>query len=487
MVFTMNTAVFAEEVPADVDSVDEIFAEEAVEVVLVSESDYSDTAKATGWTIDTTYAKAAFTGKTLSVNATSANDSGIVKLSGKTDSDSITIVKKDTVSAATVTAIIEAADLGTSVSIDVISDNTTGKELKFDYKVNDDEVAVTETPDDDSTVYTFTSKLNTKEEAGAPASANNAAMAAKYIKTVSENIDKNWIATVSGQTYSFNIVYNMAVGYDGRKLDWSESNKAKSGTAKGIDVSLYYAEGNSQSENAVSENGSLNKGWIDITDKIAKNGVKIKSINGATVSLDGTGLVPLKKSAYITSIKLDTKSFEDKEVAKAIKKELDAQLKDAKKFITKEKKDDVVDVDDVPNCVISVYPAFVNDGSDASKKLAEEYKNVGISTLNVGDSKKGLDITSKKVIALDKKDKKLVKSIKGDWEVSGKVKKVTLKPDKVKSGKAPKYNGLFNKDEKAKGAKGEAVKGADGKETGDYTVKASGNFFGYIQFNPNVK
>ena len=389
MVFTMNTTVFAEEVPADVDSVDEIFAEEAVEV-LTSETNYSE------------------------------------------------------------------------------SDNSASDN----------------------------SASNNKVSPNAAASVRNAALISENLAQVEEDLKNNTFTPISGNSYTFTIRYSQALPYEGKKFELAGSKKVTEGKATGVDVQIIYTKGSKVSTNGISDNvaASDNKivvedGWTDITDAIKS--VKIKSSKGATVQFDGTGIAVAKDCTYIQDIKLDKKKLENdfklsKEDIKAIEKDLKTQMKESKKAISKDKTRKVSangiasDGKDDTGFIIPVYPAFVNDGSDGNKAEAEKVEAAGLSVLTIGD------LTSKKVVKLDKKDTTgaSVKSIQGTWSVSGKTKKVTLKPDKVQSGKATKYNGLFTEVEKAKVAKGEVVKGADGKETGAYTVEASGNFFGFIEYTP---
>ncbi len=394
MVFSMNTITFAEEVPADFDSVDAFFAEEAVDV----------------------------------------------------------------------------ADFGT------------------------EEFVITETESDNSASRNEVSP-------NAAAAAKNTALISDNIVRVEEELKNNALTGISGNSYTFTIRYSQALPYEGRKFEWAGSKKVTDGKATGVNVQLIYTKDKSASTNGISDNVAasdntivVESGWTDITDAIKS--VKIKSSKGATVQFDGTGIAVAKDCTYIQGITLDKKKLEkdfglSKEDVKAIDKDLKSLMKESKKAISKDKTRKVSangiasDGKDDTGFIIPVYPAFVNDGTDGNKAEAAKVEAAGLSVLTIGD------LTSKKVVKLDKKDTTgaTVKSIQGTWSVSGKTKKVTLKADKVNSKKGTiKYNGLSNTEDKVKVVKGEAVKGADGKETGAYTVEASGNFFGFIEYNPtNVK
>lgn len=317
-------------------------------------------------------------------------------------------------------------------------------------------------------------------------------------------------------TYSFTLRYKKAVGYDGRKLGFAGNNDKNK--LNPVTFNLFYYKGtssnaaisgNSVSKDEISKN-EIASGWTDISGYIKD--VKFhQAKGGATVDISGNGLVAAKDCAYITDIKLDKKALTDakidgldKKAINTLQKELSNSLKETAKAIKKDKTSKIsangvpagkdVKDDNIIHNVIAVYPAFVYDGNKSNDDAADAWYKIGLGILNIGtwNPKKdtALGIDSKKVTALDKKDKTKVKSIKGylywpEYKKDGsdagyKQKKVTLKPDKLQSGKDTKLNGLYTKDVKAQTVT--AVKSADANM---YTVNASGDFFGVISFNPD--
>ena len=371
------------------------------------------------------------------------------------------------------------------------------------------EVAATISPDG----------ISANDVSGNSVSAQNLLLLSENGKRVEEELKQYAHEDIKGTDYSFTFRYTKAVGYDSRKLGWAESKQAKAGKLVPVNVQLWYYNGVSEngaiSDNGLSGNGlsantvDTKPGWVDITDAIKD--VKIQSSKGATVDITGAGIVAAKDCAYIADIKLDKKSTIftnnelDKKAVNALQKELSNSLKETAKAIKKNKTDKIsanglpegktADADKIKN-LITVYPAYVYSFYDqTSYDIADTWGEIGLKLFYIGDPKKSdLDINSKKIIGLNK-DKTTkaynseVKSLKGyfEWEEQGgktKNKKITLKPDKVQSGKDTKFNGLSTTEEKAKAVKGVAVTGADGV----YTVNTSGNFFGAVAFTPgNVK
>lgn len=367
------------------------------------------------------------------------------------------------------------------------------------------EVAATISPD----------AISANDVSGNSVSAQNLLLLSENGARIEKELDTLAQENIKGTDYSFTFRYTKAVGFgDSGKLGWAGSKK-NDGRFIPVKVQLFYCKG--ASENAISENSAskntisddkidLNAGWVDITDAIKD--VKIKSSKGATVDITGAGIVAAKDCAYITDIKLDKKASIlttlDKKAINALQKELSNSLKATAKTIKKDKTSLIsanglpagktAETDRIKN-LIAVYPAYVYSYYDqTSYDIATTWGEIGLNYFYIGDPKKSdLDINSKKIIGLNK-DKATktynseVKSLKGyfEWEQGDKKKnkKITLKPDKIKTGKATKFNGLSTTEVNAKFVKGDAVTGADGV----YTVKTSGNFFGAVAFTPkNVK
>ncbi len=347
--------------------------------------------------------------------------------------------------------------------------------------------------------------LSDNDVSGNSVSEQNLKLLVDHGKQIKEDLKEYAHEDIKGTDYSFTFRYTKAVGYDSRKLGLAGTKK-DDGRIIPVKVQLFYCKGasangaisdNSLSGNAVSEDKvDLNAGWTDISDAIKD--VKFHQAKGATVDISGNGIVAAKDCAYITDIKLDKKKLTgDKKAINALQKELSNSLKETAKTIKKDKTSKIsanglpegktAETDKVKN-LIAVYPGFAYDGSEANLDIANAWTNdIGLTFFQIGVPKKDdtLGLDSKKVIALDKKDPKEVKSIKGffSWSVGDKtkMKKVTLKPDKVQPGKATKINGLYTTKEKAKTVT--AVKAKDDKM---YTVNASGNVFGVISFDPEA-
>ena len=360
------------------------------------------------------------------------------------------------------------------------------------------EVAATISPD----------AISANDVSGNSVSAQSLKILFENGERVKEELKEYAHEDIKGTDYSFTFRYTSTVGYDSRKLGWADSKK-NDGRFIPITVQLWYYNGVSEngaiSDNGLSGNGlsantvDTKAGWTDITSAIKD--VKFHQAKGATVDISGNGIVAAKDCAYITDIKLDKKASIlttlDKKAINALQKELSNSLKETAKTIKKNKTDKIsanglpagktAETDKIKN-LITVYPAIVNDGSDDSniKNIVDTWTDMGLKEFYIGVLKKDAwtVLPSKKVITIDKKEKTEVKSIKGwfQWSVGDKekTKKVTLKPDKVQTGKATKLNGLYTTKEKAKTVT--AVKSADGKM---YTVNASGNVFGVISFNPD--
>lgn len=351
--------------------------------------------------------------------------------------------------------------------------------------------------------------LSANDVSGNSVSEQNLKILVENGEQVKENLSTYETQSFKDTDYSFALRYTKAVGYDSRKLGLDGSKKDNGGIIP-VKVQLFYFKG--ASENAISKNSlsnnqvssntvpELNTGWVDISNYIKD--VKFHQAKGATVDISGNGLVAAKDCAYITDIKLDKKELTDaakegldKKAINTLQKQLSNSLKTTAKDI-KKNKTDLISANGIPvgkgendkiENVIAVYPAYAYAYYDQiSLDIANEWAGMGLNCFYIGDPKKDeLDLTSKKIIALDKKNNKEVKSIKGyfTWYVGEKTKtkKVTLKPDKVQTGKATKLNGLYTTKEKAKTVT--AVKSADDKM---YTVNASGNVFGVISFDPDA-
>ncbi|MCR5023875.1 MAG: hypothetical protein K6A90_06030 [Lachnospiraceae bacterium] len=361
--------------------------------------------------------------------------------------------------------------------------------------------------------------LSENDVSGNSVSAQNLMLYVKYGDQVKEDLaayEAQTIAAAKDATYSFTLRYDKAVGYDGRKLGFAGNNDKNKFNPVAFNLFYYKGtssnaaiSGNSVSKDEISAN-EIASGWVDISSYIKD--VKFHQAKGATVDISGNGLVAAKDCAYITDIKLDTKALTDakidgldKKAIKTLQKELSSSLKETATTIKKDKTSKIsangipadkdAKDDNKINNVIAVYPAFVWDGNSTNDDAWSAWNKAGIKTFNIGtwNFKKdtGLGIDSKKVTSVDKKDKTKVKSIKGyfSWpeykkdgsDAGYKQKKVTLKPDKLQSGKATKLNGLYTTEQKAKTVT--AVKAKDDKM---YTVNASGNVFGVISFDPDA-
>lgn len=240
--------------------------------------------------------------------------------------------------------------------------------------------------------------------------------------TLSDNRALSWnlvdavVDEIKGTTNTYFIVQPVAVAYKGQKVGSKKHDISK-------EIKVYYVPASSKiSANDVLSNNAVT-GVREISANLASAGVKeatikkvkIKGSKGATVDMTGAGTVPVNKSTYIASIKLEDKTMN---------KELGKLIKDQVKTIKKNKTQKVsangfvdgkydaakgeITGTDVP-LTIAVYPVY--GGNDAT--AVELAKQLGLNTLTVTKEK-------------------LPKSIKGTVEGKKVTLKLTKKTDKPK-------------------------------------------------------
>lgn len=249
---------------------------------------------------------------------------------------------------------------------------------------------------------------------------------------ISENLVAEARTIVSGNDATYVVVYPQAIAFNGEKV----------GKKNPVSVKVYSTTKTVSSDDivALSDNAIATKaGWTELTVKK----VTFKAAKGATVKMDGSATVEIKKGTYIKSIKLD-----NKDANKAFNAATKDTFKTVKKSTAKVSGNGLVDGKDTVPFAIAVYPAYAGNDEIAINKA----KEAGLKTVTLDFSK-------------TKYKNGVPKKISGTIDS----KKVTLKPTK----KPGKYKGY--------GEKKECTEDTNSLKAKTY-VEADGNFCGNIYY-----
>lgn len=190
--------------------------------------------------------------------------------------------------------------------------------------------------------------------------------------SMSENLTALDALLLSGNSNTYVIVHERAVGYGGFRFSDTGSRAANKGTATGIGVRVYYAPVKRQVSGAdirmlTSENRVLPKEFHELRYSKSKKQAYIKKIiikssKGATVKVNGEGTVPVKNCTYISNIVLSDMSM-NKELKGLLKKEIQKIRKSGKDIRISangcKAGGTYGNEEDMFPLVIAVYPAYI--------------------------------------------------------------------------------------------------------------------------------
>lgn len=312
------------------------------------------------------------------------------------------------------------------------------------------------------------------------------------ILSMSENLTATDCNILSGNDNTYLIVHDRAVGYDCRKFCWIlDEKKVDSDKYNTVKIDVYkvpksHVISADEIEQLTSENSITPDGfqWLSIK-KVAIKG------KGATVDITGAGIVPLNKSCYISSIKLDTDyKTENKELGALIKAEV-KKIKKGKdvKVSANGFKNGSDKQEDHYNLTIGVYPAYIGNmynGYNYFNNWYEVKKSIfgtdsGIGVEKIYDAwpltKKSNGVYKQTVKAKDGK----ITSINTGYEIYNDSETAKVIKAKLKVTKKPeKPLGLVNSGEKYT-----FVDPKSGQSTEMYKVETNGNFFGTFLYPAN--
>ncbi len=270
--------------------------------------------------------------------------------------------------------------------------------------------------------------------------------------TISENLTfESWV-----DIGDYIIVYPTALAYAGKKSikDWAK-NEAKGDIyvyKDNASVSAGVIARNLLSENAADREKNMTASF---NAPLAIKSVKIKASKGATVDIEGWGIVPIKNTTYISAIKFTDKTI-DKPFKTAMKTYVDAIKKNKTGYVSANGYTDT-SLKTFQPLTIAVYPAFAYTSAATNADVTELLKESQLNSCAI-------------TVVPNSKDASIIKKATG--ELGGKVTlKATTKADKPK--------GLVS----GKKAKGTAELGTTSTTpTGKYMQETNGNFFGWLSY-----
>lgn len=349
------------------------------------------------------------------------------------------------------------------------------------------------------------------------------------VKEISENL-LSMSANLAGKTglsfngknYTYFIVHTRAVGYEGFKLDYNCSNKYDPDKYTGVYVSVFFAPVGTVSAadyDYIMREDTDQYDLYNIFNETKFNcallkSVKIKQGKGATVKINGEGIVPARKSAYISSIVIDAREMEEvvgKEAVKEMNKEIKDHLKGEILKLKKGKdfkvsanglKEGSDKEEDSFKLTIAVYPAYIGT------YVYDTSIDAAFSAVFGGEDHSFYDMDFETVVSSITGSVSLgslsnIKSVRiGNKSDSGMCKKFV----KIKNGRIKSIKTGFTHDDKFKSETLKPTKNAEKKHTGlastgeAYTyfnpktnlsfevnkVEADGNFFGTIFYPLNL-